>query len=619
MGRALVPTAAAAMLAGAMLWAVSFATLPQADFTFCNETEIKTVDPAIVTGQPEGRIVSSLYEGLTRWDPKDLHPIPGVAERWEISPDQLTYRFYLRNDALWSDGTPVTADDFVWSFRRFLHPGTGAEYAYQLWYVKRGRDFSTSQLAPGDPVEIELLEQPAGALPHAAGRLLHGKLLSIESPAPPAGDDAASAPATYRVEIEGAERRFRKGGGAGTEDCRWVLLDFDAVGIHAEGPRVVRIELEHPTPYFLSLMGFYPLSPLNRRCIETHGYPAWTKPGNLVNNGPYLLEFRRIRDRIRLVKNPHYWNRDEVHFRTVDALAVTSAATAVNLYLTGEADWVPQVPTTIVPELLRQKRPDFNPQPYLGIYYYRVNTTRAPLNDVRVRRALALAINRRAVVDTVTRAGQIPAYSFVPPGIAGYTQAECPHENLDESRRLLAEAGFPDGRGFPPTFEILFNDLESHKAIAELIQDQWKRELGIGVRAQKLEWAAYLARTRQLDYWVSRAAWIGDYPDPNTFLDMFVTDGPNNQTGWSNAEYDRLLALAATQADPAERMATLHAAERILMDELPVLPVYYYVTIHIVRPYLRGFFENVQDVHPLVGMWIDPEARAKYWQEHSIR
>ncbi|MFW5692591.1 MAG: peptide ABC transporter substrate-binding protein [Thermoguttaceae bacterium] len=601
--------------AGLMVWAVSFGTLPPADFTFCNGDEVKTVDPAISTGQPEGRIIWALFEGLCRWHPETLEPIPGVAERWELSDDKRTYTFFLRREARWSDGTPVTAHDFTYSLRRFLHPATAAEYGKELWYIENAKRFTVREVAVGDPVEVELHEKPDGALPFAPGVLVQGTLLAIDEP-------EADRP-VFTVEVDGRSDRFQRveAGAApdGVTACRMITYDFDHVGIRALDERTLEIRLDHPVPYFLQLMGFYPFSPVNRRCVETHGYPAWTRPENLVGNGAYRLEFRRVRDRIRLVKSPTYWNRDEVRLETIDALAVKSATTMLNLYMTGEVDWIPTVPTEVVADLLR--RDDFQPAPYLALYYYLVNTERPPLDDPRVRRALAMAVDRREIVEEVTRSGQVPAYSLVPAEISkylDYTPPEFGRFDPEEARRLLAEAGYPDGSGCP-RIEVLYNTSESHKAIAEVIQAQWKRHLGVDVTLSNQEWGAYLTSRRQGRYMVARAGWIGDYVDPNTFLSLFTSDNPQNQSGWSRAEYDRLIQAAQREPDDRRRLELFHAAERIVLDELPMIPIYLYVSQSMVRPYVEGFYRNIQDVHPLWSLGIDEQKREQLRRKEGLR
>jgi len=594
-----------------MAWALSFSTLPPADFTFCNGDEIKTIDPAISTGQPEGRIIWALFEGLCRWHPETLEPIPGMAEQWEVSEDRLTYTFFLRREALWSDGTPVTAHDFLYSFRRFLHPATAAEYAKELWYIEGARKFTVRDVAAGDPVEVELHEKPEGALPFAPGKILHGTLLAVDDP-------AADRP-IFTIETADGPRRFQRVAEGAAPDgvtaCQMITYDFRHVGIRMLDDHTVEIRLRHPVPYFLHLMGFYPFSPVNRRCVETHGYPAWTRPENLVVNGPFLLEFRRVRDRIRLVKNPTYWNRDAVRLQTIDALAVKSVTTMLNLYMTGQVDWIPAVPAEVVTDLLA--RDDFRPAPFLALYYYLINTDRPPLDDARVRRALALAVDRREIVEQVTRSGQVPAYSVVPDEIGKYLDYTPPVFGAfdpEEARRLLAEAGYPGGRG-APRIEVLYNTHESHKAIAEVIQAQWKRHLGIDVGLSNQEWGAYLTSRRQRRYMVARAGWIGDYVDPNTFLDLFTTDNPQNQTGWSHAEYDRLVHAAQRERDERRRLELFHAAEEILLDELPLIPIYFYVSQSMVRPYVTGFYPNIQDVHPLWAIGVDEQKRARMRRE----
>ena len=353
MVRKLVPLTALALFLGATVWAVSFGRLPPADFVFVNESEIKTVDPAIVTGHPESRIIRELYECLVNWDPETLQPVPGVAERWDISDDLRTYTFHLRENALWSDGTPVTAEDFHWSFQRFLHPETAAEYAYQLYYVKGAKRYTERQIKVGDPVEIELTDAVPGAREYARGQVVYGKLLELHEPA------SKEEKPRYVVELaDGRKETFQQGDWPTDEvrDFKWLLYDFREVGIRVIDTYTLELQLEHPTPYFLQLTGFHPLAPVNRKCVETYGYPGWTKPENIVTNGPYRLKERRIRDRIRLVKSETYWNRAKVHFNVVDALAVESLVTALNLYETGQCDWIPKAPTTIIPDLRGRAR-----------------------------------------------------------------------------------------------------------------------------------------------------------------------------------------------------------------------------------------------------------------------
>jgi oligopeptide transport system substrate-binding protein len=628
--RPLVPWIAGAGLLVALGMALNKGQLEPADFTFANGAEVKSLDPAIVSGQPENRMINALFEGLVQWHPETLEPIPGVAERWEISEDTLRYTFYLRKNARWSDGSPVTAEDFYYSMRRFLDPRTGAEYAYQAWYIKNARRYTGGSRAvrPGDPVEVEL-NLPDGAINSRRGEVLHGELVRIEdSEGLEIGDEQLVATAantgadtdhwTFVVSIDGRERRFRYADDAAAEQssppsgvtwCRQVLLDFRDVGIELVDPHTIRFTLENPTSYFLNLLGFYPLFPVQRACVEKYGSPEWAEPERIVCNGPFTPEFRHLRDRTRVRKNPLYWNHSAIKLRTVDFLPVESTFTALNLYLTGKCDWINDIPPPALKEFRRQEPPpeDINSKPYLNTYFYLLNTTHKPLDDVRVRRALSLAMDRNEVTRLLS-GGELPAYSLVPPVLPQYDPPRTPQQNVTEARRLLAEAGYPDGHGFP-VFEISYNTHETHQAIAQLIRKQWQRNLGIRVRTRNEEFATLLSNQRSLNFDISRLGWIGDYPDPNTYLDMFVTGGENNRTGWSNPEYDKLIDDAAKEPDATKRLDMLKSAERMLMDELPVLPFYYYVSKNMVKPYVRGFYNNFQDHHPVSTIWIDREGR----------
>ena len=385
-----------------------------------------------------------------------------------------------------------------------------------------------------------------------------------------------------------------------------MLLDFREVGLRAIDDHTLEIRLQNPTAYFLDILAMYCMLPLNQACVETYGMPAWTEPGHLVSNGAFILADRRIRDRVRLAKNPQYWDRDNVHLNIVDALSIDDRTTGFNLYMTGKADWITIPPTTALRVMLKAKPPrnDLNVVPQLATYFYLLNTTRPPLTDVRVRQALSLALDRDEITRVATGGGEKPAFSLVPPNMPGYTQQQCPPRDPEKARQLLAEAGFENGFGFPK-LEIHYNSDQGHQLIAELVRKQWQRELGIVVTMRNEEWASSQVTQQKLDYMVSRRSWIGDYLDPNTYLDMYVTGGENNNTGFTNAEYDKLIADAAREADTTKRMQMLEHAERILMDQMPIIPIYFYVSKNMVKPYVRGFWNNLQDGHPLNTIWID--------------
>ena len=393
----------------------------------------------------------------------------------------------------------------------------------------------------------------------------------------------------------------------GSERCRQVLLDFREVGVRVIDDRTLELRLTNRTPYFLDLTAFHALAPVNQKCLETYGAPGWTQPDHIVTNGAFTLVTRRLRDRIRLQRSEKYWDRENVRLNVIDALSIDDRTTALNLYMTGMIDWVTVPPAEVLREFMKQepRRNDFNPAPQLTTYYFLLNTTRPPLDDKRVRQALSLATDRDEITRVATGAGEVPALSLVPPSMPHYKLQPCQPFNPEEARKLLAEAGYPGGKGFPK-LEILYNNDQQHQAIAELLRKQWQNNLGITASLRSEEWASFQDSQQQLKYLVARRAWVGDYVDPNTYLDMFVTNGENNCTGFSNAEYDRLIAEAAQEPDKAKRIETLQSAERLLMEELPIIPIYYYISRNVVRPRVRGFYNNLQDMHPLNAIWIDP-------------
>jgi oligopeptide transport system substrate-binding protein len=494
----------------------------RADLVLINGAEPETLDPALITGQPEGRVVNALFEGLTTFD-RAGRAVPGVAESWTISPDRRTYTFRLRADAKWSDGAPVTARDFVETWRRTLTPATGAAYNYQLFYLENAQAFA------------------------------EGK-----------------------------------------------LRDFSQVGVRALDDRTLEVRLENPTPFFLDLCATPPLQPVPVRVIEKYG-DNWIKPGRIVTNGAYTLEAWRINDRIRLRKNPLYWDRAHVALETVDALPIAKANVAYNFYASGEADLVLDkglAPPALLDTL--KLRPDFHAAPFLGSYFLRFNCARGPFADPRVRLAFALVVDRELLTRKITRAGELPARTLVPPGIPGYTSPPGLSGTVAEARRLLAEAGYPDGHGFP-LVRYLYNESELNEAIAVELQSRWRDTLGVTVNLARQEWKVYLNSLNSLDYDIGRSTWVGDYPDPNTFLDMFVTGGGNNRTGWSDPAYDALIAAAAREPDPGRRFAILARAEQLLVAQQAVIcPLYFYVGIQLYDPKKVGGIEpNVLDEHPI--------------------
>ncbi|HET7539360.1 MAG TPA: peptide ABC transporter substrate-binding protein [Polyangiaceae bacterium] len=662
--------AAALLVVG---FTLSSSTGRRAELRFTNGNEPKTLDPQLATGQPEHRILTAIFEGLARLDARSLEPAPGAAESWDISPDGKTYTFHLRPNARWSDGHPLTAQDFCYSWRRLQEPSLGSEYAYIMHMVRYAQAYNThadqaqALRGPIRTAVAALLQKYPAAIPAAEllafsqkqnleatlkgteNVLLRNFLLRAPGDLPHA--ELAALPAELERE---AERR----GALYEEAKRHFGVDG---GVYAKDDYTLVVELNAPTPYFLELTSFYPLFPVPRWAIEHSAGRNWFLPDRIVSNGPFRLRDWRVGDHMRLERDPSYWGHDQVKLRDVDVLPIENTTTTLNLYLTGEVDWLPLegIPQELAPEL--RGRPDFFSGPAFISYYYRINCTRKPFDDVRVRKALNLAIDREQITRDVLRMGQRPGTYFVPPGVRGYQSPESGISfDVAQAQKLLAEAGFPDGRGFPK-FGILYNTLELHKKVAEVVADQLRRNLHVDAAAYNQEWQSYLQSTRSMDYDLARAGWVGDYEDPNTFLDLWLTNGGNNRSGWGSPVYDRLLAAAgdverfvtepefvlehahdapalkrmidaaSSTTDAARRLksmaelrlALLAEAERILIhDEFPILPVYVYVTMDMAKPAVKGLYTtlvgsdgakrpNLRDIHPLRDIWIQRSAESE--------
>jgi oligopeptide transport system substrate-binding protein len=639
---------------------LSRSTQGRADFRFVNGSEPKSLDPHLMTGEPEGRIAEAIFEGLTHREARSLEPVPGAAERWDVTPDGKTYTFYMRPSARWSDGRPVTAHDFTYAWRRLQDPAIGAEYAYIMYMVRYAEALNT-HLGQAEALQGPLLAAFDALLAQHPNVVPRQALLDFEkkqnlqailkgTPSPTLrafllrkrADAKTSELGELRAELlrEGARRRELY-----DEAKRRFGVDG---GVYAKDDKTLVVELAAPTPYFLELTAFYPFYPVPRWAVE-RSPRDWFLPGKVVGNGAFTLASWQVGNRIRLERSNTYWGREHVSLASVDALAMENVTTSLNLYLTGEVDWLPHgtFPQELAPDLRQRK--DFYLGPALIAYYYRINCTRKPFTDPRVRKAINLAIDREQITREVLALGQQPANTVVPSGIRGYEPpVTAIRRDVVEAQKLLAEAGFPEGKGFPK-FGILYNTNESHKKLAEVVADQLRQNLGIDANAYNQEWQSYQEAMRNLDYDLARAGWIGDYEDPNTFLDMWLTNGGNNQTGWGNVVYDRLIEAAADvekflaspdfllerahapevlklQADKVRqsvdaaarleamsklRLSLLAEAEGILVrEDFPIIPLYFYVIGGMVRPGVEGFYQdlvgeggstrpNLRDIHPL--------------------
>ena len=501
-----------------------------------NGTEPQSLDPQIATGVPEHHIITSVMEGLVGKDRKTLMPIPAVAESWEVSDNLKVYTFHIRKNALWSNGDPHTAHDYVWSWWRALQPALGNLYAYMLFPIDKAQQY-------------------------------------------------------YEGEIE----------------------SFDQVGVKALDDYTLQITLGNPTPYFLQLLDHYSLFPVHQATIEKFGAAdergtRWTYEGNLVGNGPFALSDWKINRRIVVEKNPLYWDAENVKLNRIIFYPTENVTTEERMFRAGQLHVTNDIPADKIDVYRTKKNPALHLAPYLGVYFYRVNINTPHLSDRRVRRALAMSIDRESLTRNIVKAGETPAYAITPPGTIGYQPPQELRFDPEGAKQLLADAGYPNGEGFPAT-EILYNTNEAHKKIAVAIQQMWKKHLNVDIQLLNQEWKVYLASESAGQYQVSRAGWIGDYVDPNNFLDMFLCGGGNNRTGWCNEEYDRLiLEVAPAMKSHEERLAIFAKAEKMLLDDMPVLPIYIYASKRLIDPSVKNYDSNLLDQASYKDIYLDGES-----------
>lgn len=387
------------------------------------------------------------------------------------------------------------------------------------------------------------------------------------------------------------------------------IADFSEVGVKALDKYTLQVELNHPVPYFLELLDHHSMYPVHRATIEKFGAAdqrgtRWTRPENFVGNGGFVIKEWQSNKVFSVKKNPLYWDAENIRLNEIHFYPIQQSTTEERMYRAGQLHITKTVPSAKLEQYHADKDPALRSFSFLGTYNYLLNTAKPPLDDVRVRKALAYSIDREQITSKVTKGGQIPAFHFTPPFENGYQATSNIPYNIAQAKALLAEAGYPNGEGFPP-ITIMYNTMEDHQKIAVVIQQMWKRALNINVNIQNQDWKVFLATLRTGDYHVARSGWIGDYYDPNTFLDVFVTDGGNNKTGWSNARYDELIALAANTVDEQQRLAYFQEAEALLVEEVPTIPLYTYATNSLVHPSVKNWHNNLMDYYSYKHVYLD--------------
>lgn len=541
----------------------------------CIGAEPESIDPAINQTTDGATYISHAFEGLMKTD-KSGKTVPGIAESYQVSADGLTYTFHLRKDAKWSDGKAVTAHDFVYSLQRVANPATASAYAYQLYYIKNASQINSQYVgSDGKPGKVKIgsdgspVRNSQGNCQPDSG----GKYVSAKSDGSPV----------------------------------WL----DDLGVKATDSHTLVITLTSPCTYFLQIAASPTLYPVRQDIVEKNP-DKWTlSPDTYISDGPYIMKSWNHDSKIVFVKNPYYYDKKDIVSNEIDWMLMSDSNAVLAAYKSGKLDLAEDYPTDELAGLVKSGDAKINS--LLAVYYYVFNCSKAPFNNPKVRQALTLAVDRSYLVKTVDKGGQTPAGAFVPFGVpdaadqtdfrktgGSYLPTTTNKETLAKAKRLLAEAGYPNGKGFPIT-EIKFVTNEGNQKIAEFIQSEWKNNLGITVTLSNEEGSVYLSDKAAGNYGIACNGFSGDYNDPMTFLDLYTSQSGNNDAGYSNTEYDRLIEQAKVTSNQKQRMATLHKAEKILMSDLPVMPIYYYTDPDLISPNLQG------EVHSIFGykylMW----------------
>lgn len=500
-----------------------------------NLTEPTDLDPHVLSSQQDALIAMALFEGLAQYDPKTSEPVPAMAERWEVSPDNLTWTFHLRHNGKWSNGDPVTAHDFVFAYRRIVLPSLAAEYASLLYVLKNGQALNSGK-----------------------------------------------------------------------------LTDFTQLGARASDDYTLVLSLEHPVPYLPTMVCNAAWYPVHRPTLEKHHGltergSAWTRPGNHVGNGYFTLAEWLPHQRIRVTRNPHYWDQANIRLTGAVFYPIESEDAEERAFRAGQLHVTATLPISKIAVYEKEKSPSYHPHVFLGTFFLRFNVEKPPLNDARVRRALSLAIDREQFVRDVIKGHQLPAGHLTPPDTAGFNARTQVKFDLATARQLLAEAGFAEGKGFPK-LEFLYNSTEANRIIAEALQQMWSRGLGVDITMQNQEARVQSDTMRAGNYQIGRYAWIGDFLDPSTFLELMTGDSGNNLTRWRNADYDRIYAEANQTGDNAKRFELYEQLEEIIARECPIAPIYFYTRNNLRRPEVQGWYGNLLDNHPLKGVYLEASA-----------
>jgi oligopeptide transport system substrate-binding protein len=611
--------------------------------------EPASIDPQVMDTQPEARIYMALYEGLVEYDGKTLQPVPAIAERWDVNDDSSEFVFHLRKNARWSNGDPITANDFVYSLRRGLcHesslaldginrcgpspevPSRTAGLAYYIKYAEAlnegavfVRDPQTNHFLLEEDLETAATQNAASAKP-----LSQTPLKSLaEEYKPTAAEPKPDADTPFhqfmhspaRLTLPGDEKKRNKLLAtnaklqAAIAGKKFEKVRPGDIGVEAVNEYTVRISLTQPAPFFLGLMAHQFFRLVSRKAIEQYG-DGWTDPAHIITCGPFKMKSWEPYNELVVERDPMYWDSANVHLDEIHFYPTSDNPTSMNLYKVGEVDAVLNhtVPNAWL-DVVRTKK-DYMDATEAGIDYLEINTTKAPFNDVRVRRAFNMAIDKKAWA--TWRKIVKPLTAFTPEGIfPGYSQPKGDEFNPEKARQLLAEAGYTvtehdDGSftcsGFPVDVEFIYNTQESNRAMGEFMQGQWKQNFGITVSLRNMEWKTFVDVRSKLEYkGFSRSGWSADYMDPFTFLSLFYTQGGSNYTGWWDQKYVDMLDEANRTLDKQKRYELLGRAEKFLIDAQPVIPLDTPSVNWVKKPYVKGMYPNPGTLFPWKYVYIE--------------
>jgi oligopeptide transport system substrate-binding protein len=645
-------------------------------------SEPEALDPQFVTGQPEARIMMALWDGLVEYHPKTMEPIPAIAERWEVSPDGTQYTFYLRKNAKFSNGDPITAQDFVYSFRRGLSPELASRNANLAYYIKYAEAYNADMSFVKDKNGQFLLKKDLEETKETPAADTAAKTEAKPETKPETKPEAKTEtkpetkpetetkPATPVVETE-----FQKFINSplrltvpSDEKARGKILEKDAklkaalegkelVPVKAEdlGVEAVdednnpatpsytfRLKLYQSAPFFLGLLAHQFFRVLHQPSIEKFG-KAWMQPGNIVTSGPFKISVYKPYDELVVVKDPNNWDAANVKLDGIEFYPLDEQTTMQNLYKAGKVDatYNHTVPAAWN-EVIRQYKAEYSLHPEVAVEYYSLSVKKPPMDDVRVRKAFALAIDRDALAKF--RKTVKPLVDFTPEGIFPkyeeartkvYTEElgkinssmeewKARKFDADKARKLLAEAGFPvegsPGNYSSPKFpvdkvSITYNTAESNQKVAEFIQAQWKQNLGITVPLKNMEFKTFLPYRSAVEYaGAVRNGWVGDYMDPFTFLNLFYSPQNDGATGWWDAKYDKMLDDANQETDEMKRFEMLARAEFYVMQQQIIIPLATNGTSWMKKPYVKGMYPNPGTLHPWKFVYIERDVNK--WTEN---